>query len=211
MAITAIIGAVMFQTWDMTAQSGADVARITRERERERIVFALLDNDLAGMIFSGEENRRLPSPSTEPIEISDEFYEAMGRKKEDNRDKNSRTLLSFASETSVGEDAGSPGYPVCVEYVLRLTGTRHSLVRRERDLCGVSGDFPWTEAELMDNIERAAFEMIFQNGKKLAKWQKEDLTPPPIAIRLAWTPAGGEEREFLFPVFSGGADVEWEE
>ena len=211
MALTAIIGAVMFQTWNMTAQSGVDASRIVAEREKERIVLALLDNDMATMIFPGEENANLPPPATDSIELSDEFYEAMDRKRDDKKDKTSRTLLSFAGGTSLSGDSPSPGRAVCVEYVLRKSEREYALIRREREHCGLSGDFPWLETTLMDNISRASFEMVYADGKRLSAWKKEDLKPEPVAMRLTWTPSGEKEKEILFPVFPGSVDVEWEE
>lgn len=211
MSLTAIIGAVMFQTWSMTAQSGADASRIVGEREKERIVLALIDNDMATMIFPGEENANLPSPTADPIELSDEFYEAMDRKKDDKKDKTTRVLLSFAGGTSLSGDSSSPGLAVCVEYSMRKSEREYALIRRERAHCGLSGDFPWLETTIMDNISRASFEMVYADGKRLAAWKKEDLKPEPVALRLTWTPAGEKEREILFPVFPGSVDVEWEE
>lgn len=211
LALTAIVGAVMFQTWSMTVKSGADAARTVELREKERIVLALMDNDLATMIFPREETRGLPAPGAEPIALADEFYEAMDREKPDERDNTSRVLLSFAGETSVDGERGSPGYPVCVEYRSRGSGSEIALIRRERDNCGVSGDFPWTEAELMKNLTDARFELVLADGRRLARWRPEDLSAAPSAIRFVWTRKGEAEREILFPIFPGGVDVEWDE
>lgn len=211
LALTALIGAVLFQTWNMVAHSGADAARLVSQRERERTIFALMDNDFAGMIFPREETSNLPFPSKQPIDDSDEFYELMGRKKEKDAQGKRKTLIAFAGVTSLAADEAMPGWPVCIEYVLDKNNTNHDLVRREREACGISGDFPWRDNVLLENILDADVELIFENGRRLAQWDDSDLKFLPIALRLAWTGADNEEKEILFPVFPGRVEVEWEE
>ena len=49
MALTAVIGAVLFRTWDMVALSGRQAQQAVAARERERIVFGIIDNDMAAL------------------------------------------------------------------------------------------------------------------------------------------------------------------
>lgn len=211
MCLTAVIGAVMFQTWNMVAQNGMEAAKIVKNREKERIAFALMDNDIGSMIFPGEENQNLPAPAPAPIELSDDFYEAMDRKKENIKDRNIITLLSFAGGSSLSQESEAVGLPFCIEYNLRKTESGFALERRERQNCGISGDFPWQESVVLDNLKDAKFEMIFPNGRKLTQWQRADLSPQPVAVRLAWTAADNQEKEILFPVLPRRIEVEWEE
>lgn len=211
MALTALIGAVLFQTWSMVAHSGAEAAKIVGAREGERIVFSLMDNDFTGMIFPGEETSNLPFPSKQPIELSGEFYEAMGKKKERKAKNGRKTLISFAGSTSLASDIASPGWPVCIEYVLEKNGAAYNLIRRERQTCGISGDFPWQENALLENIVDAQVELIFENGRRLAEWDARDLKIPPVALRLGWKSDNNSEKEILFPIFPWRVEVEWEE
>ena len=211
MALTALIGAVLFQTWNMVAHSGTDAAKLVRKRERERIVFSLMDNDFTGMIFPREETSNLPLPSKQPIDWTDEFYELMGRKKEQNSQKKDKTLITFAGVTSLTSNEAKPGWPVCIEYVLAKNGTNYNLLRREREACGISGDFPWRDNVLLENILDADVELIFENGRRLAQWDSTDLKFPPTALRLSWISPNHTENEILFPILAGRIDVEWEE
>lgn len=211
MCLTAVIGAVMFQTWNMVAESGTEAARIIKSREKERIALALMDNDFVNMIFPGEENRNLPAPASAPIELSDEFYELMDRKKEDIKNKNTVTLLSFAGGGSLNQESELVGLPFCIEYNLRGNGANFALERRERPNCGVSGDFPWQESVLLDDLKEAKFELIFPNGSRLSHWQTADLNPQPIAVRLVWTARDSQEKEILFPLLPQRIEIDWEE
>ena len=211
LALTALIGSVLFQTWNMTAQSGADAAKLVSRREKERIVYALMDNDFTGMIFPREETSNLPFPSTEPIDQSEEFYKIMGRDKKKRERNKRKTLISFAGVTSLASSETAPGWPVCIEYVLDGNGSNNTLLRRERQACGISGDFPWRENTLLENIRDAEAELIFDNGVRRTKWTDEDLKAQPVALRLIWTKSNGVEEEMLFPVFQGRIEVEWEE
>lgn len=211
MALTAVIGAVLFQTWNMVAHSSVDAVKIVNKREKERIVLALMDNDFTGMIFPREETSNLPFPSRQSIDWSDEFYEALGKNKEKRAQNQRKTLIAFAGITSLATEAAMPGWPVCIEYILDKDGTKYNLLRRERQTCGIDGDFPWQENILMENIKDADVEFIFDNGRRLREWDSSDLKSPPEVLRFSWTSENNMEKEILFPLFPGRIEVEWEE
>lgn len=209
MLLTAIIGAVMFKTWDLVIHAGTDSRQLVALRERERTVFGILDNDMAGMIFPSGDG--LPLPSAAPVEPATEFYEALGRKQESTLPPGASILLSFACGASINPHGIKPEFPVCVEYRLQKTLQGSDLVRRERQACGISGDFPWQETILFKNIDTAKFEFIFPNGRTLARWTPDDLAQHPQAIRFAWRPHGEKERELLFSIFPQKMEIGWDE
>ena len=43
--LTAVIGTVMFKTWDTAVKSGEKATQAVEGRERDRIVFGIMDND----------------------------------------------------------------------------------------------------------------------------------------------------------------------
>ena len=132
-------------------------------------------------------------------------------KKKETPASNVKTLISFATATSLTREKTSPDAPVCVEYILRKTDAKYALARREREHCGLSGDFPWVENILLENLSDASAEIILQNGKKLSNWETEDLTPFPVALRLAWTTADANEQEILFPILPQRIEIDFEE
>ena len=210
MSLTAVIGAVMFQTWNMTAQSGAEAAKTIRERERERTAVSLMDNDFATMIFPGDENPNMPFPSPDPMEYAPEYYELLDKKKGDKK-SDIKTLLSFAGETSLTKERPMPGAAVCVEYRLRGKAGKYALERRERAHCGVSGDFPWLETVLLDKLQDAKIELLLAGGSSASRWGEADLSPLPSAVRLSWKDEKSREREILFPILPRRIEVELEE
>ncbi len=73
--LTAVIGTVMFKTWDTAVKSGEKAATQAVEgRERDRIVFGIMDNDMAAIQHPDAENSSLPPRiSKEPI-LPDEGF-----------------------------------------------------------------------------------------------------------------------------------------
>lgn len=207
LTLTAIIGAVMFKTWDMATRANLDIKNHVAVRERERVVFAIMDNDVAAILPAGEEDEYLPIFSKSRVDSSDEFYEIMEREKETS--KNETILMSFASGSSLKPDGAPPGFPVCVEYVARGAASK-TVVRRERDYCGVSGDFPWLETELLSGLDDAGVQLINIKGERLNDWSVEDLRANPPAARFYWR-ENGNEREFVIPLFDRRVDVDWNE
>lgn len=162
--LTAVIGTVMFKTWDTAVKSGEKATQAVEGRERERIVFGIMDNDMAAIQHPDAENSSLPRISKEPILPDEGFYKMMGRKKESGLPGGESVLLSFSTSSSIRQDGRFMGAPVCVEYrLVRQSADRYGLKRRERGMCGVSGDFPWDETMLMDNLQTAKMELVFED------------------------------------------------
>lgn len=212
MMLTAVIGTVMFKTWDVVIRSGEKARQAVESRERERIVFGIMDNDIAG-IQHPEEDASLPRMSREQLLPDDRFYEIMGRKKDVTLPAGESVLLSFSTSSSLGPDGPVLGSPVCVEYRLtRQSGDKYRLKRREREQCGVSGDFPWNEIMLMDNLRSARMLLVFDDGSELETWQAGDLENAPSSVRFSFRKAGEQkDTDIYFPLFARSEDVGFEE
>lgn len=213
MMLTAVIGTVMFKTWDTVVKSGEKARQAVEGRERERIVFGIMDNDMAAIQHPDAENSSLPRISKEPVLPDEGFYEMMGRKKETGLPGGESMLLSFSTSSSIRQADRLMGAPVCVEYrLVRQSADRYGLKRRERGMCGVSGDFPWDETMLMDNLQTAKMELVFDDGTELETWQPADLDNMPSAIKFSFRKVGmAEEMEVYFPLFARSEEIGWEE
>lgn len=213
MMLTAVIGTVMFKTWDVVIRSGEKARVAVESRERERIVFGIMDNDIAGIQHQAGEGGSLPRLSKEQLLPDDEFYEIMGRKKDASLPNGESVLLSFSTASSIGANGPQIGNPVCVEYRLTRQGAdRYRLKRRERALCGVNGDFPWRETVLLDNLQSALMRLVFDDGSELETWQAGDLENGPSAVKFSFRKAGEpKDTEIYFPLFAWSEDVGWEE
>lgn len=211
--LTAVIGTVMFKTWDTAVKSGEKATQAVEGRERDRIVFGIMDNDMAAIQHPDAENSSLPRISKEPILPDEGFYKMMGRKKESGLPGGESVLLSFSTSSSIRQDGRFMGAPVCVEYrLVRQSADRYGLKRRERGMCGVSGDFPWDETMLMDNLQTAKMELVFEDGAELETWQPADLDNMPSAIKFSFRKVGmAEEMEVYFPLFARSEEIGWEE
>ncbi len=132
-ALTAILGTVLFRTWDMVMRSGRSVQNAVREREAGRVAWGVLDNDITAMVLDVNENSLLPVLSRQAIVPSDAWYERTGKQRPEATRNNDEVLLAFATGTSVLPEAGSPGSLFCVEYRLRGTlAVSLALIRLER-------------------------------------------------------------------------------
>lgn len=210
MMLTAVIGTVMFKTWDMVTQSDKQARKVVAARERERIVFGIMNADFTSIIPPDGDG--LPPLGKEAIGSSDAFYEAMRRKKEDALPRGAEVLLSFAGGSSLKSEGLGLGFPVCVEYRLeRDSATRRKLVRRERDYCGVSGDFPWLETIMLENLQDARMELFMADGSILRQWKSGDLKNEPAGVRFVWKEENGREQEMLFPFFERREEVGWQD
>lgn len=212
MALTAVMGTVMFKTWDMVVSSGLKAKEVVNKRELERTVLNIMDNDMAAIQLPGDELSLLPMPSRRPIEPTANYFKLLGRRKSGKDEKNIVRLISFASGSSLKAEGAPTGFPVCVEYVLKSADNGDKrLFRRERDFCGVNGDYPWREALLMDKLEDARLELEMRDGSRLDNWAREDILAQPHAIRFSWRKKDAEkEEEHIFPFPERKLEIGWE-
>lgn len=213
MMLTAVIGTVMFKTWDVVIRSGEKARQTVESRERDRIVLGIMDNDIAGINFPETESATMPGLSRNQVLPEDGFYEIMGRKKDAAMQNGETVLLSFSTSSTIAPDGPRLGSPVCVEYRLtRQSADRYRLKRRERAMCGVSGDFPWSEISLMDNLQSADMKLVFEDGREIDAGQTGDQEISPTSIKFSFRRAGETKDTYIyFPLFARSEDVDWED
>ncbi len=206
MALTAVVGSVLFKTWELVMTSGRDMRSVVQYREPRRIAFAIVDNDLS-CVTLGDRNSSLPLPGRQPIVPDDDFYSRTNRERPDDESQDT-VLLSFATTASALPEGSRLGSVFCVEYVLRGSGHGTlSFVRRERGMCGVSGMFPWTETVLWRNVDSAAVQFVMQNGEIQEEWTSGQRIAP-REIRLLIREYGSQEQQVLaVPMFSRRIDI----
>lgn len=206
MVLTALIGAVLFSTYILIADSGVKGRELVQSREAPRIFWGIVDKDIAGVVLSDA----LPLPSCTPILSSPKWQETTGNAEEPSE---GICLLSFATTSSLGD--GTEDWlvgPRCVEYVERQGKHGVALIRRERAFCGVDGDFPWTEAVLLTGLEDVRIRLYSSENQEWdvpeeKQWYKLGAKLPQ-AVRIILKHAGMEEPEtLLIPIPEGGRDV----
>ncbi|WP_417291882.1 PulJ/GspJ family protein [Desulfovibrio porci] len=212
MALTAVIGMVLFSTYSMVMNNGQSVRALVLEREGERIYRGVLDNDMAGLCRGEEGENGLPGLSRRPIVPSAEFYRQTGI--EPPEPTNDEVVLSFAGGARLARESitGPDGLdgPVCVEYVLRAGGRGKALIRRERGYCGVEGDFPWAEFVLLRGLQSVDTALYISGKGWLPGWEaRTEAGDFPRAVRFTLLREGETEPEvFLAPVFAWRSDEE---
>lgn len=215
MALTAVIGMVLFSTYAMVMDNGQSVRALVLEREGERIYRGVLDNDMASLCRVEQEEGGLPGLSRLRIAPSAEFYRRVGSEPPDPGDSaEDQVLLSFAGgarlvHQSVAGPGGLDG-PVCVEYVLRAGRRGKALIRRERAYCGVEGTFPWVELVLTRGLQSADVALYMDGKGWIGNWDERTTAEAfPTAVRFTFLREGESEPEvFLAPVFPWRSDEE---
>lgn len=213
MALTAVIGAVLFRSWDMVALSARQAQQAVAQRERGRIVFGIIDNDIAALHMASGELTTLPPLGKTAILSSEEYYAETGTEAPE-LEEGERVLLSFATGTSALPDAVSPiGNMYCVEYRLcSVSASRKMLVRRERDFCGISGEFPWREIVLFPSLVTARFDLVLSGGRAMTEWDGDarDSTDA-VGLRLAYTMSDAEDEKYFYSyMMTGRTEIGWE-
>lgn len=200
MTLTAVIGMVLFSTYGMVMDNGKAVRNRVLVREGERIFRGIIDNDMAGLCLVDDKHATLPMPSRQPITPSETYYRLTETDRPDASDD--RILMSFATSSRLAEadETPLPG-PVCVEYVLRSGSRGDAFIRRERDFCGVDGDFPWTEMVLVRGVESLTIELFSAKTDFVSEWSVK-AEQIPEALRFNLRREGEETPEpFIVPVF----------
>ena len=203
MTLTAIIGMVLFGTYAMVMDNGRHVRDLVLKREADRVFWGLLDNDMAGLCRIDNE-RVLPPLSRAPITLSDSYYRRTGTERPDATED--RVLLSFATSSRLAEIPVSPlPGPVCVEYVLRDGDNGgKAFIRRERDFCGVEGDFPWTELVLVHDVHKLDIALYTSKTHFVTEWSSPvEAERFPEAVRFSLQRETDAEPTILVaPIFS---------
>ena len=215
MALTAVIGTVLFRTWDMVAMSGRYAQQVVAGRERGRIVFGIIDNDIAAIHTTSEGLTTLPLLGKTAILSSEEYY-TQTETEPPEAEEGEEILLSFATGMSAFPEAVSAGDMVCVEYRLRsgLSGKK-MLVRRERAFCGVSGEFPWREIVLFSSLVTARFDLVLPDDQIITEWGEDgtDVAEDTgiVGLRLTYKMADGEEEDYFYSyMMTRRTDIGWE-
>ncbi len=90
--------------------------------------------------------------------------------------------------------------------MLRSAGRDNAFIRRERDFCGVDGDFPWSEMVLVREVQALEIEMYSAKTQFVTEWSlKADQLPEAVRFTLR---REGKTEAFLVPVFPRRAHVE---
>lgn len=225
MALTAVISAVLFSTYSLVVNNGRAAREEVLRRESERVFFSVLDNDIATLYQSGDdEEKTLPRISRKAIVPSKEWYKERGQEQPLSEDE---VLLSFAAgnrlasnewqennqkidqESSQENTREKINGPVCVEYVLRLGRQGKAFIRRERSYCGVEGSFPWTEFVLRHKLRSVKIEMYRQGSGWRTDWDVQSQNKIPFhAIRFTFFEEGNDEESvFISPILSRRLDL----
>lgn len=181
-AITSIMATVLFSAWKIMADSSVRVRQEVSGLESAGVLPTVLDSDLAGL-YTAQPNpdAPLPFPLFRTAFRAFSPAGAAAGLAEDASSAN-RVLLAFPTTTSlVRTDPRVPSGPVCVEYVLRSSD--ETLLRREREFCGVDGLFPWTEHVLARQVRAAEF-AVYIPGEGFREDWEAPLAQTPGALRL---------------------------
>ncbi len=213
MALTAVIGAVLFRTWDMVALSGRQAQQAVAARERERIVFGIIDNDMAALHIASGGISTLPPLGKSAILPSEAYHTETGTEAPEPEEGES-VLLSFATRVSALPEAASTAEDVfCVEYRLRpVSPNRKMLVRRERAFCGVSGEFPWREIVLFPSLVTARFDLVLPGGRTATEWAGDGSdSANAVGLRLVCKISETEDEEcFYSHIMARRTEIGWE-
>lgn len=215
MALTAVIGAVLFRTWDMVALSGRQAQQAVAGRERDRIVFGIIDNDIAAMHSASGGISSLPPLGKTAILSSEEYYRETGTEAPEPEEGES-ILLSFATGVSAlpgGVATASDMF--CVEYRLRpalTSASRKMIVRRERAFCGISGDFPWREIVLFPSVATARFDLVLPGGQVVTEWADDGSdSADAIGLRLAYKMSETDDEDYFYAYgMARRTEIGWE-
>lgn len=204
MTLTAVIGTVLFSTYNMVMDSGISIRKTVHQREGRRIFWTILDSDISGLCLI---EKVLPSLSRDSIHNSEAYLKWIGDEKASPKDNEDELVLSFATTTSLTDALPtSVSGPVCVEYMLRSGGNAKVLIRRERAFCGVDGDFPWSEFVLLRNIRKIDVALYSQAQNRFeTEWEPIQAGDAPESLRFTvhWDMATGsdEESQIVIPLF----------
>lgn len=203
MTLTAVIGAVLFSTYNMVMDSGISIRKTVSQREGRRIFWTILDSDVSGLCLM---ENVLPPLSRVPISNSEAYLRWIGDEKESMKDSEDEILLSFATTTSLTESLQTSGSgPVCVEYRLRSGSNAKVLVRRERAFCGIDGNFPWEECVLLRNIRKIDVALYNRAQNQFeTEWEPVQAGDAPESIRFTvhWDLTNSaEESQLVVPLF----------
>ena len=215
MALTAVIGAVLFRTWDMVALSGRQAQQAVAGRERDRIVFGIIDNDIAALRIASSGATSLPPLGKTAILSSQDYYKETGTEIPEPEEGES-ILLSFATGVSaLPEVVSTTNDMFCVEYRLRpspASASKKMIVRRERAFCGISGDFPWREIVLFPALVTARFDLVLPGGQLATEWVDDGSdSADAIGLRLAYKMTETADEEYFYSyIMARRTEIGWE-
>lgn len=184
LALTSVVATVLFSTWRFTASHGIWIRRSVAERETERIVPGILDADIAGLMQPHDTQGRPLLPPVSQASM-DSLHPPVQEKIVRDDQGEDAILMSFPTSTSLMQAEPQPvTAPVCVEYVLRQLSGGKALVRRERALCGVPGNFPWEELVLATNLREVELAGLYPDVGYVHEWKKDMALPRAVRFRF---------------------------
>lgn len=206
MMLTSVIGVVLFSTYRMVLENGQSLQKIVGERETGRMVKAVIDNDITSIILFSD-NKLLPRPSQNPINLSAEYYEESGKTAPE---EDLTVVFSFATTHSLVSTVKTPTpAPVCVEYVLKDSKKGQNLIRRERAYCGIDVDLPWTDILMLQGLKSIEVAMLVET-EYLVKWSGYKEAPSAVRFIFAYEDTIEDEEEFetfIIPILPQEIDI----
>lgn len=200
MSLTSIIGMVLFSTYDMVMQFGNSSKEIVFQKEQERLLSTILDNDFANITILN--NRPIPVFLTKQ-EPSDQFKQFIKKK-----ETNSNTdvfVISLQTTFSIHTPEQNNQLPFAhlVEYYLQKNQHgSYNLIRQERPYASIDIDIPPSEILLDKNIKEVKIEALFKE-QYYDNWEKQikankDFYPQAFKVNIVYS----DKKEFtmIIPV-----------
>lgn len=195
MSLTSIIGMVLFSTYDMVMQFGNDSKEIVFQKEQERLLSSILDNDFTNIAILN--NKPIPVFLSKQ-EPSDQFKQFIATK-----DKNSNTdtlVISLQTTFSIHTPEQNNQLPSAhiVEYYLQKNQHgSYNLIRQERPYASIDIDIPPSELLLDKNIKEVKIEALFKE-QYYSDWEKQiksnnDFYPQAFKVNIIY----GDKKEFI--------------
>lgn len=207
MTLTSVIGLVLFSTYDMVMQFGTESKEIVFQKEQERLLSTILDNDFANI--SIVDNRPIPVFLTKQ-ELSAQFKEFIDW--EDTTSSSDILVVSLQTTFSIqsSEQNNTLPYASIVEYYLQKNqrGT-YNLIRLERPYAAIDADVPQSELLLDKNIKEVKVEALF-NEQYYSNWQQQseknkNFYPQAFKFRIVYS--DNNEFSMIIPVPARERDV----
>lgn len=200
MSLTSIIGMVLFSTYDMVMQFGNESKEIIFQKEQERLLSTILDNDFANIAVL----------NTEPIPVflakqenSAQFKQFITTKETSSNTDTLVVSLQTTFSIQSPEQNNQLPFPHIVEYYLQKNQHgSYNLIRRERPYAGIDVDMPATELVLDKNIKEVKIEALYKE-QYYSDWEKQvksnkDFYPQAFKVAIVYN----DKKEFtlIIPV-----------
>lgn len=169
MSLTSIIGMVLFSTYDMVMQFGSESKEIFFQKEQERLLSTVLDNDFA--------NISIVHNDPIPVFLTKQKRSEQLKKFADIEDNNSQSdILVISLQTTFSIYTAAQNflpYAHIVEYYLQKSQQgSYNLIRRERPFAGIDTNFQTSELLLDKYIKEIKIEALY-NEQFYRNWPEQ--------------------------------------